>query len=73
MSTTIESIKLSGGGKGRKAAWSARETAQRCSISEPFLKKLRLKGEGPPYLMLGRRVLYLPMDVEAWLESRRAK
>ena len=29
------------------------------------------RGGGPPYLKIGRRRLYDPADVLAWLESRR--
>ncbi len=36
------------------------------------LAKLRLTGNGPPYCKLGRRVVYRPEDLAAWLESRLA-
>jgi excisionase family DNA binding protein len=28
------------------------------------------RGEGPPYLRLGREVRYRPRDVERWLDGR---
>jgi predicted DNA-binding transcriptional regulator AlpA len=38
-------------------------------ISESFLKKARVRGDGPPYIKVGRRVLYNRHDLDAWLAS----
>lgn len=37
------------------------------------LHKMRLTGDGPPFLKLGRSIRYLPSDLRAWLESRRVQ
>ncbi len=39
------------------------------SLSTQRLAKMRLTGEGPVYRKVGRSVLYLRSDLDAWLES----
>jgi len=46
-------------------------TAEKLGISPRSLEKWRLTGGGPPFLKLGRRVLYDPQDLEEWLEESR--
>ncbi len=36
-------------------------------ISVSFLNQARLRGDGPPFLKVGRRVLYRIDDVDNWL------
>jgi predicted DNA-binding transcriptional regulator AlpA len=40
--------------------------------SESTLEKKRLTGEGPPFIRLGRTIVYDTRDLVAWLASRRA-
>jgi hypothetical protein len=40
-------------------------------ISVNTLNRWRLEGVGPRYIKAGRRVLYDPNDVTAWLASNR--
>lgn len=47
------------------------ELAPLLSVSESFLTKARLSGDGPPYRKLGRSVRYLGRDVLEWLKARR--
>jgi predicted DNA-binding transcriptional regulator AlpA len=49
---------------------TASEAARLVGLSASTLAKLRLNGNGPAYCKLGRRVLYRPADLEAWLQSR---
>ena len=49
---------------------TARAAAKLVGLSESTLAKLRLNGNGPPYCKLGRRVVYRPSDLDAWLASR---
>lgn len=42
-------------------------------LSESTLAKLRLNGNGPVYCKLGRRVVYRPIDLDQWLQSRIAR
>jgi predicted DNA-binding transcriptional regulator AlpA len=46
--------------------------AKKLGIQTNTLEKWRVRGEGPPHVRLGRRIAYLPSDVERWLETRRA-
>ena len=50
---------------------SAPEAASYCGSSSSTFAKLRLYGGGPVYVKLGRRVVYNPDDLDAWLASRR--
>ncbi|MCW0001345.1 helix-turn-helix domain-containing protein [Pararhizobium sp. YC-54] len=45
------------------------EAADHCHLSRPYLEKLRVKGGGPLFLKLGRRVFYRPSDLEAWIDK----
>ena len=45
--------------------------ARMLGMSGRTLEKWRILGIGPPYLKLGRRVLYSSTDLDAWLKSRR--
>lgn len=47
------------------------EAAQELNLSASWLNKLRLKGEGPSFIRLGRLVRYTREDLEAWIESGR--
>lgn len=50
----------------------ARDAADYLRISSSTLAKMRLRGDGPPYSLAGRRVvLYDQRDLESWLEQSR--
>lgn len=40
-------------------------------LSPAWLEALRVKGGGPMYLKLGRRVVYRTQDLETWAEANR--
>lgn len=42
-------------------------------IGESTLEKLRLTGGGPPYMKVGKVVLYDPNDLDTWLASHRRR
>lgn len=42
-------------------------------ISQSTLNKLRVFGGGPVFLKLGRRVVYDPADIDAWMVERRRR
>tara|TARA_E500000318_G_scaffold112056_1_gene133736 strand:+ start:2393 stop:2614 length:222 start_codon:yes stop_codon:yes gene_type:complete len=50
---------------------SADQVANMLGLSKSTLAKMRLSGNGPAYSKLGRRVVYRPEDVDAWIASRR--
>ena len=41
--------------------------------SESTLEKKRLTGDGPPFIRLGRIIVYDTRDLDAWLATRRAR
>lgn len=45
--------------------------AGRTGLSASYWNQTRLRGDGPEFLKIGRRVLYRWADVEAWLAERR--
>ena len=47
------------------------EAASYCGSSSSTFEKLRLYGGGPVYVKLGRRVVYSPDDLDAWLVANR--
>ncbi len=47
------------------------EAAEYCGSSASTFEKLRLFGGGPRYVKLGRRVVYDPADLDAWLAANR--
>ena len=49
----------------------AEKVADLLGLSKSTLAKMRLSGDGPIYSKLGRRVVYRPEDVDAWVASRR--
>jgi len=51
--------------------WNVQEAARFLGLSESTLNKLRLTGTGPPYMKLGRRVLYDLHELQAWAAVRK--
>jgi len=41
--------------------------------SESTLEKKRLTGDGPPFIRLGRAIVYVTRDLEAWLSEHRVR
>jgi hypothetical protein len=50
-------------------AWDTAGAAKALNLSSTWLAQMRLKGNGPRYVKVGRKVLYRPADVEAWLDE----
>lgn len=49
------------------------EAAQYTGLAQSTLEKLRVSGEGSPFIRIGRAVLYDPDDLDAWLAANRRK
>jgi excisionase family DNA binding protein len=45
------------------------EAAEILRLSERTLERHRLSGDGPPFVKLGRRVVYRRADIEAWTRA----
>jgi len=51
-------------------ALTPKETAAILGVSESFLAKKRMSGDGPPYVTMGRNVRYLPSRLRGWIKSQ---
>ena len=47
-----------------------REAAALLRLSERTLERMRVTGDGPPFVKAGRRVLYRTGDLDQWIASR---
>jgi len=52
---------------------SSTETARHLRLSNSWLAKSRLTGDGPPYIKAGRSVLYDLEDLEEWMNTRKRR
>lgn len=51
--------------------WDTTATARFTGLSASTLNKMRVRGDGPQFLKIGRKVVkYRPADVRAWLSTR---
>lgn len=50
---------------------TAKQVADQLGMTEGHFAKLRVKGDGPRFIKIGRAVRYDPADVKAWLDARR--
>ena len=48
-----------------------REAAAYTGLAKSTLEKLRVSGNGAPYIRVGRAVLYDPDDLDEWLAAHR--
>ena len=42
-------------------------------LSVSTLQKMRVRGDGPPFLKIGRSVRYRVSDLQAWAASKRVR
>ena len=47
------------------------ETAALLRCSTSYLRHARARGDGPPSVVLGRKVLYRRSDIEAWADAQQ--
>jgi predicted DNA-binding transcriptional regulator AlpA len=50
---------------------TAADASASLGMTENALAKMRLSGEGPPFVKIGRRVRYCQSDLQVWLAARR--
>ena len=48
---------------------SVKEAARFIGVSESWLNKARLAGNGPVFVKISSRVVYDPVDIESWLSA----
>lgn len=46
------------------------QLAIRCGLALSTLAKMRLRGDGPPYVKIGAAVRYRDDDVQVWLAAQ---
>ena len=49
---------------------SRRSAAEFLRLSERSLERLAVEGDGPPFALVGRRVIYFEPDLVAWMRAR---
>lgn len=47
------------------------EAAQRLRLSISWLAKARMRGDGPPYIQIGRAIRYTEAALIQWMKSRQ--
>ncbi|MCJ2014533.1 helix-turn-helix domain-containing protein [Methylobacterium sp. J-076] len=55
------------------SAKSVEEAAQYLRVSQSFLNQSRIRGDGPVFYKIGRRVVYETADLDLWKETRRRR
>jgi predicted DNA-binding transcriptional regulator AlpA len=50
---------------------TAKEAAMRLKVSLSWLAKARMRGDGPPYICIGRSIRYAEPSVVQWMKSRQ--
>jgi predicted DNA-binding transcriptional regulator AlpA len=48
-----------------------KETAARLRVSDSWLAKARMHGDGPPYVKVGRSIRYAETALIQWMKSRQ--
>jgi predicted DNA-binding transcriptional regulator AlpA len=64
---------LSRSGDDIEPLMKANETAEFLRVSESWLAKARMRGEGPPFVQIGRSVRYSKAAVNRWLKSQERR
>jgi excisionase family DNA binding protein len=49
------------------------DAAEYLGIPESTLNQLRSSGGGPPYIKIGRSILYDVHDLDAWIKAKKFK
>jgi hypothetical protein len=48
-----------------------KETARRLKVSVSWLAKARMRGDGPPYIRIGRSIRYAEAALIQWMKGRQ--
>ena len=47
------------------------ETANRLKVSLSWLAKARMRGDGPPFIKIGRAIRYSEAALQQWMKSQQ--
>jgi predicted DNA-binding transcriptional regulator AlpA len=50
---------------------TAKEVGARLKVSLSWLAKARMRGDGPPYIRIGRSIRYTEATTMQWMKSRQ--
>ena len=50
---------------------TAKEVATRLKVSDSWMAKARMRGDGPPYICIGRSIRYAEAALIQWMKSRQ--
>jgi predicted DNA-binding transcriptional regulator AlpA len=50
---------------------SPKETASRLKVSKSWLAKARMRGDGPPFIKIGRSIRYSEAALIQWMKGRQ--
>ncbi len=50
---------------------TAKEAATRLKVSDSWMAKARMRGDGPPYICIGRSIRYAEAALIQWMKSRQ--
>lgn len=70
---TRQDIPASKPGAGFERQLTPPEAADHLRLSQSWLAKARMRGEGPPYAKIGRSIRYGENGLARWLESQRRR
>ena len=48
-----------------------KEAAEHCGSTKSSFEKRRVQGGGPPFIKMGRTVVYALTDLDTWMAERR--
>jgi len=51
--------------------FTAKEAASRLKVSLSWMAKSRMRGDGPPYICIGRSIRYAEAALIQWMKSRQ--
>lgn len=68
----VETIDTTSGSKVHRTWLRTPQVAKITGLATRTLNKLRVVGGGPPFIKLGRAVVYDTEDLNEWMRSKRA-
>jgi predicted DNA-binding transcriptional regulator AlpA len=58
-------------GGGFERLLTPREATECLRVSTSWLAKARMRGDGPPYVKVGRNIRYTQAGITPWIKSRQ--
>jgi len=53
------------------AVLTPKETSNRFKVSLSWLAKARMRGDGPPFIKVGRAIRYTEAGLQQWMKARQ--